>query len=120
VVPNVGNLNDIACVSVTTCEAVGFDNSGGVVVPIIDGAPGTPVPVAGTGLFYGVNCASAATCVAVGTNPSTSEGVIVVINEPPTDAKACKKGGWRNFRSPAFKNQGECVSYVNAHRSGPA
>lgn len=23
----------------------------------------------------------------------------------------CKKGGWRDFTSPAFKNQGDCVSY---------
>jgi len=23
----------------------------------------------------------------------------------------CKKGGWQNFTSPAFKNQGDCVSF---------
>ena len=33
---------------------------------------------------------------------------------PPTDADACKNGGWKNFNSPVFKNQGACVSYVNA------
>jgi hypothetical protein len=27
-------------------------------------------------------------------------------------ARPCKKGGWRSFSSPAFKNQGQCVKYV--------
>ena len=24
-------------------------------------------------------------------------------------ARACKKGGWKTFTSPSFKNQGQCV-----------
>ena len=24
----------------------------------------------------------------------------------------CKKGGWKSFSSPAFKNQGQCVKYL--------
>ncbi len=27
-------------------------------------------------------------------------------------ARACKKGGWKTFTSPTFKNQGQCVKYV--------
>ena len=27
-------------------------------------------------------------------------------------ARACKKGGWKSFTSPTFKNQGQCVKYV--------
>ena len=27
-------------------------------------------------------------------------------------ARACKKGGWKSFTSPRFKNQGQCVKYV--------
>jgi hypothetical protein len=27
-------------------------------------------------------------------------------------ARACKKGGWKSFSSPAFKNQGQCVKYL--------
>ena len=27
-------------------------------------------------------------------------------------ARACKKGGWKTFSGPAFKNQGQCVKYV--------
>jgi cell division septation protein DedD len=30
----------------------------------------------------------------------------------PTSTDQCKNGGWRNFTSPRFKNQGDCVSYV--------
>jgi hypothetical protein len=31
---------------------------------------------------------------------------------PPTSAAQCKDGGWSTFTSPAFKNQGQCVSFV--------
>jgi hypothetical protein len=30
----------------------------------------------------------------------------------PTSKDDCKNGGWKNFSSPAFKNQGDCVSFV--------
>jgi len=31
---------------------------------------------------------------------------------PPTSTSQCKKGGWQQYNSPSFKNQGDCVSYV--------
>jgi hypothetical protein len=34
---------------------------------------------------------------------------------PPTSKDQCKKGGWQTFNNPVFKNQGQCVSYVNHH-----
>lgn len=34
---------------------------------------------------------------------------------PPTDANQCKKDGWKTFNNPTFKNQGQCVSYVQAN-----
>jgi hypothetical protein len=39
--------------------------------------------------------------------------------EPPTSKQQCKKGGWRKFRNPSFKNQGQCVKFVNHHGSTP-
>lgn len=30
----------------------------------------------------------------------------------PTSVDQCKDGGWRTFRNPRFKNQGDCVSFV--------
>ena len=35
----------------------------------------------------------------------------------PTAKSQCKKGGWRNFTSPSFKNQGQCVSWYEHHRT---
>jgi hypothetical protein len=32
---------------------------------------------------------------------------------PPTNKDQCKNGGWQQFNTPAFKNQGDCVSYTN-------
>lgn len=34
-----------------------------------------------------------------------------------TTKDSCKKGGWKAFTDPPFKNQGQCVSSVN-HQSG--
>jgi len=31
----------------------------------------------------------------------------------PTTMDDCKGDGWQHFLDPIFKNQGECVSYVN-------
>ncbi|WP_108664538.1 hypothetical protein [Euzebya rosea] len=32
---------------------------------------------------------------------------------PPTSKDDCKKGGWAGFNNPTFRNQGQCVSWVN-------
>lgn len=31
----------------------------------------------------------------------------------PTSKDQCKNGGWKTFTNPSFKNQGQCVSYMN-------
>lgn len=30
----------------------------------------------------------------------------------PSSPEQCKRGGWQTFADPAFKNQGQCVSFV--------
>ncbi len=39
--------------------------------------------------------------------------------QPPTSKQQCKKGGWHKFRNPSFKNQGQCVKFVNHQGSKP-
>jgi hypothetical protein len=34
---------------------------------------------------------------------------------PPTNKDQCKNGGWQTFNNPTFRNQGQCVSYVEHH-----
>jgi hypothetical protein len=48
----------------------------------------------------------------VGLVTPVASGDIVVIDAPPlpTSKDHCKDGGWRTY--PAFKNQGDCVSFV--------
>lgn len=41
-------------------------------------------------------------------------GIAVTPLPRPTSKAQCKNGGWRNF--PQFKNQGDCVSFVNNGR----
>ena len=31
--------------------------------------------------------------------------------KPKPGKDDCKNGGWQNFTSPSFKNQGDCVSF---------
>lgn len=38
-----------------------------------------------------------------------------VLVAPPTDKEMCKKGGWKIFNNPSFKNQGACVSFVESN-----
>lgn len=33
---------------------------------------------------------------------------------PPTNKDQCKNGGWQKFDNPSFKNQGQCVSFVES------
>jgi outer membrane biosynthesis protein TonB len=38
---------------------------------------------------------------------------------PPTDSDQCKQDGWKRFNTPrGFKNQGDCVSFVQSNRGG--
>jgi hypothetical protein len=32
---------------------------------------------------------------------------------PPTSKDQCKNGGWKTLNNPTFKNQGDCIQYVN-------
>jgi hypothetical protein len=45
----------------------------------------------------------------------TVNGVTEVPAVVPTTKAQCKKGGWKTFTDPKFKNQGQCVAYVNHH-----
>jgi hypothetical protein len=37
-----------------------------------------------------------------------------VIVGPPTNKDQCKNDGWQTFNTPRkFKNQGDCIQYVN-------
>ncbi len=52
---------------------------------------------------------------------SGRDAFVVMIASPPvsntpTDKDQCKNDGWRQFTDPAFRNQGQCVSYVERRR----
>lgn len=34
---------------------------------------------------------------------------------PPTTKEQCKNDGWKTFNHPEFKNQGQCIAYVEHH-----
>ncbi len=46
-------------------------------------------------------------------NFSTVSGPVLV--GPPTDKNQCKNNGWKTFNNPPFRNQGQCVEYVEHH-----
>jgi hypothetical protein len=46
-------------------------------------------------------------------DPTTIYPTVVLPVVTPTTKDQCKNGGWKTFTTPAFKNQGLCVSYVN-------
>jgi hypothetical protein len=100
-----------------------------------------PVPVS-AGTQYAVVLSSAncgfANCfnwnISLGTNPYPSGAAFfsqsgapfapftasdfafkTYVAQAPTAKAQCKRGGWRQFTSPRFKNQGQCIAYVNHH-----
>lgn len=78
-------LRGVACASTSACVAVGISHSTGgsdVVVPILNGVPGTPHVVVGTYGLRGVACPSSSRCQAVGAGKL--EGVVVpIVNGVP-------------------------------------
>ena len=45
----------------------------------------------------------------------TFNGQTQVPTVSPTSKAQCKHGGWKTFTSPSFRNQGQCVSWVEHH-----
>jgi hypothetical protein len=45
--------------------------------------------------------------------PYTPAVRFTATNPPPTSKEQCKNGGWATFNNPTFKNQGQCIQYVN-------
>jgi hypothetical protein len=41
------------------------------------------------------------------------DGLSLSSSARPTSANDCKNGGWQTFTDPTFKNEGDCVSFVN-------
>ena len=44
---------------------------------------------------------------------STIYPVIPPTGIHPTEKSECKNSGWKTFTNPTFKNQGQCIAYVN-------
>ncbi len=89
VIPDV-DLKSLACVSPTSCFAVGSRRSTfeGILLPLTNGVVGPLQAVPGTRILYGVACGSATSCVAVGLDFAGSfpPGTAVVV--PITDGIA--------------------------------
>lgn len=73
------------------------------------GPAGNPYP-AGSGFQSGSAGATWSPLSAFG---STDFPFKTYVLQAPTNKQQCKKGGWRTFRNPSFKNQGQCVKFVN-------
>lgn len=41
--------------------------------------------------------------------------ISIITPNPTTNKETCKNGGWKTFNAPTFKNQGDCVSYVQSN-----
>ncbi len=113
----------VTCVSVKGALAtvgVRLDRAlpGGVSAALIDIADYSSVPNSGLEDFVAFTpVASAPSQCAFPLSPNlgyseASNGTFIVAPAPalPTSQDQCKAGGWQSF--PGFKNQGQCVSFV--------
>ncbi len=48
----------------------------------------------------------------------SNDAFVAKLNIPssPINKDQCKNGGWKNFNNPTFKNEGQCVSFVEHHK----
>lgn len=61
-----------------------------------------------------IDTANNTVTAAIGVGPGPNWIAISPGVGPPTNKSQCKKGGWQVFTIPRkFKNQGDCVSFVN-------
>ncbi|MDO8552084.1 MAG: hypothetical protein Q7S01_00980 [bacterium] len=70
--------------------------------------------VAGTH-YYGFVASDGTSEVVVDGFPLEITEINIPIPPVPTNKNQCKNGGWETFTNPYFKNQGQCVSYVQAN-----
>ncbi|MCA1693478.1 MAG: hypothetical protein LC749_01405 [Actinobacteria bacterium] len=136
VVPaNVQSISDVACASATACYVVGqtppdpnypdpfFGDPQpiGVILPIVNGAVGTPRVDPDVSAFYGVGCASATTCYAVGSPLDIfafAPLLVPIVNGVPGKAQPLPGGtsiGGIACSSPAIC---EAVGYDNSGNGG--
>lgn len=73
------------------------------------GPPGDPYP-AGSGF---TSRDAGVTWTPLSVLGSTDFAFKTYVASRPTSKQQCKKGGWRRFTNPSFKNQGQCVKFVN-------
>ena len=60
----------------------------------------------------GVEIAQGTTGTVAGNNPAQGHKREFPCSPPPTSKDQCKDGGWQQFTNCGFKNQGQCVSFV--------
>jgi hypothetical protein len=94
--------------SATDFAAAGIPTTGTLDDLLIIFDEGTDTPVGGTVVTPGQTAID---------NISVN-GAVVGGASQPTSMDECKNGGWTKFQDPAFKNQGQCVSFVVSHRGG--
>lgn len=99
-VPGTSSLTGIACMTPTTCIAVGRSSAGGVVVVIDNGVPESPQAVPGLENLADVACPTATTCEAVGWDPSPPgpvdtgpAAVVPIVNGTPGTPQTVPESG---------------------------
>jgi DNA-binding beta-propeller fold protein YncE len=56
-----------------------------------------------------------ATKMVVAEIPVRCPGAIAIHDLPPRNRDACRDGAYRQFGALGFRNQGQCIKYVNEH-----
>jgi hypothetical protein len=80
---------------------------------LLAGGQGVPVPTGTiTGADVLIDVEGTADLSSISVNGIAE---IPVPSTVPLTKADCKKGGWKTFTDPKFKNQGQCVAYVNHH-----
>ena len=118
-VPGTSGIFGVACGAPGRCLAVGQAKSRGVVIPIINGAPGPLQVVPKSFLLAGVACPTPTRCLAVGQDLDLSDGAVVPVTNgvPGTERRV---HGPFNLYGVACSTASACLAVgASATSSGP-
>jgi len=74
------------------------------------------------GYYSNQNCTGGTFCLDTSWTPYGTVALQVTarpaLTVQPTNKEQCKKDGWKEFNNPSFKNQGQCIDWVEAVGNG--
>jgi hypothetical protein len=118
-VPSVYNVSAIACISSAQCWAAGVGASGGEVIPLTSGTPGTPVAISGISSFSNsATCPTSSQCYVTGQNSDEQGFVLPITAGVPGTPQVDLSGSEASVDGLSCVTANECIGSGSENGTG--